>query len=199
MSTKQFQFPGAAFTATFSATGGPPGAVMTVTAVSSGTLAPGQNVIGITPPNNTIASQLTGPTGGTGTYALQSLHQTPFASNATGASYTSFGATTAAATTQGLSGFLGSQPFGNATVAIWLGPSGGTAATATVNVLGSIDGGAHSQTLATLLLTGANQMVSYTGANGLYDSLAIQVTAISGTGNVVGGAVRYAAVAPTGV
>ena len=201
MSTKQFQFPGAAFTATISATGGTPGAVMSVSAVASGTLAPGQNVVGVTPAANTIASQLSGPTGGTGTYQLQSLPQLPFTNNATGASYTSFGASTTAATTQGQSGFLGSMPYDSAVVAVWMGPTGGTTCTATVAVQGSIDGGAHNQTLTTLYLTGANNMQSYPLAApyNMYDSLAVNVTAMSGTGETVGGAVRFASKAPAGV
>jgi len=46
------------------------GTVMKVTAVGSGTLAPGQPITGTNMPSTSIASQLSGTTGGVGTYSL---------------------------------------------------------------------------------------------------------------------------------
>jgi hypothetical protein len=198
MSTKQFQFTGAQFTATISATAGTPGAVLTVTNIV-GALSSGQTVVGITPPNNTVGQQLSGPTGGTGTYQMNSLAQTPFTTNATGATYSSFGpASTATASTPfNNSQFVSNEPYANGTVAAWMGPTGGTAATATVNVLGSVDGGVHSMSLGSFLLTGAGNMNTFVlpAPYNAYDSIALQLSAISGTGATVGGAVRYAAAA----
>ena len=200
MSTKLFQWPGASITATFNATGGTPGCVMSVSAIAWGSLAAGQTVQGITPANNTIANQLTGSTGNTGTYQLQSINQIPFTNNPTGASYTTMGATGLSQTGVS-SAFLSSTPYANATVAGWL-TGGGTTGVCGFSVLGSIDGGAHSTTLATLLVTGSGNMTPYliAGASGpVYDAIALQPLSFTGNGSttMLGGAVRYAMPAQT--
>ena len=206
MSTKNYQWQGASFAATIAATAGTPGAVMTVTGIGQGSLAAGQNVVGVTPANNTIASQLTGPVGGTGTYQLQTVSQTPFTSVATGATYTTMGATSSAlfgaagsTGTTGTSNFLGSAPYDVATVMAWINPGSTGSPTASVEVLGSLDGGLHSTVLTTLLLTGASATQAYVlpAPYNSYNSIALDITAIAGNNTQVGGQVRYASKAPT--
>ena len=182
MSVTPFPWQTAAFT------GSTAGAVLTAGVPSSGTLGVGNIVAGSGILNTvTIASQLTGTTGGTGTYALSGM---PPLLQAQGIKAEQMTTAQTFTTSTGQSQ-LQNDP-NNSKQATIVAYMGATAGNATIQVLGSADNGTHLQTLGTFLLTGANNVNSFTMPSEetlFYDTLAINVTAL--TAGQVAGFVRY--------
>lgn len=182
MSTTPFAWQTAAFT------GSTQGSVLTAGVPSSGTIGTG-NVLGGSGILNapTIGTQLSGTTGGTGTYNVVGLNPNIVAQGIKAEPMTTavpFTTTTGQSQNQ-----FAPANAKQATIVAYMGV---TAGNATVQVLGSVDGGTHMQTLGTILLTGANAVGGLTLPSQetlFYDTIALNVTALSA--GQVAGLVRY--------
>jgi len=120
---------------TFSVTGSIAGDILTVTAVGSGTVVPGGTISGTGITTGTqIASQLSGPVGGVGTYALSISQQQNIASE----------------TISGTYGTMTVTAVGSGTLAVGQTVSGGTiAANTSITALGTGTGGTGTYILNT--------------------------------------------------
>ena len=182
MSTTPFTWQTAAFT------GSTKGTILTAGVPSSGAIANG-NILGSSGllVTATIGTQLTGTTGGTGTYNVAGL---PPLVQSTG--LTAQPMTTAATFTTATGQSQGQVAPANAKQATIIAYMGATAGNATVSVVGSVDGGTHNVTLGSFMLTGANAIGSYTMPSQetlFYDTIALNITAL--TAGQVAGFVRY--------
>ena len=181
MSTTSFAWQTASFT------GSTLNGVLTVTG-PSGTIGIGNTLAGANLPQGlTLTAQLSGSTGGTGTYRFTGPAPLPC--------YASVGPEAMTTATLYAAGTGTSQNLvapGNAkqgTIVAFMGASAGNA---TVQVLGSVDGGTHMVSLGTIQLTGANAVAGFTLPSSetlYYNTIALNVQALSG--GQVAGLVRY--------
>jgi hypothetical protein len=181
MSTTPFTWQTASFTGSIA------GAILSVGPTApTGTLANGNALFGggILAPA-TVGSQLTGPTGGTGTYNVSGISPLiqsrgiPAEVMTAGANYT-----TGTGASQVLTAPSNAK---QASIVAWMGA---TAGNATIQVLGATDA-TNYVNLGTIMLTGANAVAGFTMPSFetlFYDSIKLNVTANTGQ---VAGSVRY--------